>query len=121
MTRRGLHPEWAELWGDSYGHLHTSLAPHARTMPRFTVGGELYEVRNDWEFSGWVKWRRYPTTNVYMLGPQIGRYLETWYLRLRTSLIEWGDLGRHAGWGRATVPRLLRLVRGGTGGLRAKR
>lgn len=79
---------WAELWGASYGHLHTSLAPNALTMPRFTVGGELYEVHNNWEFSGWLEWRRYSNTTVHMLGPQIGRYLENWYLRLRTSLVE---------------------------------
>lgn len=79
---------WAELWGASYGHIHTSLAPNALTMPRFTVGGELYEVHRGWEFSGWLEWRRYPETTVHVLGPQIGRYLENWYLRLRTSLIE---------------------------------
>lgn len=78
---------WVGLWGESYGHIHTSIAPNALTMPRFTVGGELYEVRGKWEFSGWFEWRRYPQTPVLVLGPQIARYFVGWYVRLRTSIV----------------------------------
>lgn len=79
---------WAETWGDSYGHVHASYAPGALTMPRVSLGGELYEVRGDWELSGWYEWRRYANTDVNIVGPQFGHYLDRWYLRLRTSFIE---------------------------------
>jgi len=79
---------WMETWGDSYGHVHASYAPDALTMAQISVGGELYEVINDWELSGWYEWRRYANTNVNIVAPQFGRYLDRWYLRLRTSFIE---------------------------------
>lgn len=79
---------WGPTWGDSYGHLHASYAPNALTTPRLSLGGEHYEVVGDWELSGWYEWRRYADTDVHVLGPQIGRYLNHWYLRLRTSFVE---------------------------------
>lgn len=79
---------WGDLWGDSYGHIQTKIAPNALTMPRFTIGGELYEVYGNWEISGWFEWRRYPSANVYIMGPQIARYLDQWYVRMRTSIVE---------------------------------
>jgi len=84
---------WAELWGESYAHIHASMAPTALTMPRISLGGELYEVRGNWEVAGWGEWRGYSEADVYVLGPQIGYYLEQWYLRLRTSFV-----GREGTW-----------------------
>ncbi len=81
---------WAGLWGDAYGHVHASLAPSAQTMPRHSLGAELYEVVGGWEFSGRYEWRRYFNANVHVMGPQIARYIGNWYLRTRTSLIERG-------------------------------
>jgi YaiO family outer membrane protein len=57
-------------------------------MARLSLGGELYEVVDDWEFSGRYEWKRYATADVHVMGPQIGRYLDRWYLRLRTSFVE---------------------------------
>lgn len=79
---------WRETWGDSYLHAHGSLAPNALTTARLSLGGELYEVINDWELSGWYEWRSYADTDVNVLGPQVGYYLGRWYLRLRTSAVE---------------------------------
>lgn len=82
---------WVEdLWGDSYGHLHGSLAPQARTVPRRSLGGALYEVVGSWEFAGHFEWRRYAGTHVYTMGPQVARYVGNWYLRLRTAVVEQG-------------------------------
>lgn len=85
---------WVETWGDSYLHAHTTVAPNAITTTRFSVGGELYEVLGNWELSGWYEWRRYADTDVHVLGPQVGYYLGSWYLRLRTSATE-----RNGTWG----------------------
>jgi YaiO family outer membrane protein len=81
---------WADLWGDAYGHLHGSLAPRARTVPRRSLGGALYQVVGDWELAGHVEWRRYAGTPVYTMGPQVARYVGNWYLRLRTAITEQG-------------------------------
>ena len=81
---------WADLWGDSYGHLHGSLAPRARTVPRRSLGGALYEVVGNWELVGHFEWRRYAESHVHTMGPQVARYVGNWYLRLRTTLTEQG-------------------------------
>jgi YaiO family outer membrane protein len=91
---------WTELWGDSYGQMRVALAPDALTMARRRIGGALYEVVNAWEFSGQFEWRRYAGTNVYVMGPQIARYVGPWYLRLQTTLVEreghWSAMQRAA-------------------------
>lgn len=82
---------WTDLREDSYGHVHVSLAPNARTMPHYSLGGEIYEVIGGWEFSGWYEWRRYYNADVHVMGPQIAWYVGDWYLRTRTSIIERDD------------------------------
>ncbi len=89
---------WVDLWGDSYGQVRASLAPNALTMAQRRIGGALYEVVNAWEFSGQFEWRRYAGTDVYALGPQIARYVGSWYLRVQTSFVE-----REGRW--AVMPR----------------
>ncbi len=81
---------WADLWGDSYGHVHVSAAPNALIVPRFRIGGDLYAVFGSWEVTGKYEWRRYAGTRIHMTGPQIGWYLGNWYLRLGTSVLKQG-------------------------------
>lgn len=79
---------WAELWGRSYGHLFVNMAPPALTMPKFSIGGEHYEVVRNWEISVWFEWRHYGETLVQIIGPQLAWYPRGWYVRTRTSFVE---------------------------------
>lgn len=86
ISATGHH--WVNLWGASYAHVFTSIAPNALTMPQYRLGGEMYEVQGNLEVSGWFEYRLYPESTVHVLGPQIGYYLRGAYLRFRTSLVE---------------------------------
>lgn len=79
---------WPGLWGNAYGHVYASLAPSAQSLPRQSLGAELYEVVGGWELSGGYEWRRYYSANVHLMGLQIAWYVDNWYLRTRTSVIE---------------------------------
>lgn len=84
----GTGHHWVNLWGASYAHFFTSIAPNALTMPENRIGGELYEVQGNLEMSGWFEWRNYAESSVHVIGPQIGYYLRGAYATFRTSIVE---------------------------------
>lgn len=85
---------WPDLWTGAYGHVEMGISPGARVRSQGTIRSEIFQSLGSWELSGRYSWRRYRSEDVHQFGPGLGRYLGSWYLRTRTSL-----LPRPGAWG----------------------
>jgi YaiO family outer membrane protein len=78
---------WPDLWAGAYGHVKTGVSPGARVRPRGRTRSEVFQAFGPWELSGQHSWRRYQSEDVHQFGPGLGRYVGSWYLRTRMSLV----------------------------------
>lgn len=78
---------WPDLWVGAYGHVKAGLSPGARARPRGTIQSEVFQAFGPWKLSARYGWRRYRREDVHQFGPGLARYVGSWYLRTRTSLV----------------------------------
>lgn len=78
---------WQDLWSEAYGHLRVGLGPNARIRSQRTVRADLHQSIGAWEVSGQYSWRHYRTDDVHLFGPGLARYVGSWYLRTRTTVV----------------------------------
>lgn len=83
----GAVDAWRDLWTGAYGHLQLAISPDARIRSQRAVQAELYQSVGSWELSGQYWWRRYRRENVHLIGPGLARYVGSWYLRTRTTIV----------------------------------
>ncbi|MEE8335021.1 MAG: YaiO family outer membrane beta-barrel protein [Candidatus Neomarinimicrobiota bacterium] len=79
---------YQELWNRSYGNLKLQIVPQARISPASDVFIEIYQgFGRGWEFSGSYRNMNFSNTSVDIYGISVGKNINAWYLRNRSSLI----------------------------------
>lgn len=79
---------YQELWNRSYGNVKLQIVPKARVSPASDVFFEIYQgFGRGWELSANYRNMNFSDTSVDIYGISIGKNINDWYLRNRSSLI----------------------------------
>lgn len=79
---------YQELWNRSYGNIKLQIVPDARVFPAADVFIEIYQgFGQGWELSSSYRNMNFSDSSVDIYGISIGKNINDWYLRNRSSLI----------------------------------
>jgi len=79
---------YQELWNRSYGNLKLQFIPQANISPGSDIFIEIYQsFRKGWELSINYRNMNFSNTSVNIYGASVGKNINDWYLRNRSSVI----------------------------------
>lgn len=85
---------WPNLGERRYGHFRLEYAPDADVLPGLTTGARLYQAVGAWEISSGYELNTVEAAPVHRFTAGVARYVGSWYLRTRTTLLPRdGELG----------------------------